>query len=295
MKKNTAEPLFHTQNILGEGPLWHPLENRLYWVDILAGDFYQSDEALQSFSKTHFDCLVTAFGFRKKGGYIFATDRGIAHWESGRPQPNFLWNPLPKRKNVRLNDGKVDPQGRFWAGSMDTQMVQGELYRLDPDLSKHTILHKLGISNGLGWSPDRKRMYATDSYRYTITVFDYDLESGSIANPRVFIKLPEDKTETVPDGLCVDAEGCIWSAHWNGWRVVRYDPDGNPILQVDVPAQRVTSCCFGGKNLSTLFITTAREGLSEVELKNQPYSGDVFIVETDTYGQPPNIFGASEN
>jgi len=291
MQGLTAEPLFHVQAFLGEGPLWHPLKNRLYWVDILNGDFYQSNESLTTFTKTHFNCQIGAFGFHKEGGYIFATDQGFARWDEGQSEPDFFWNPLPHdRKNVRLNDGKVDPAGRFWAGSLDTEMVQGELFRLDPDGSQHTILHNLGISNGLGWSPDCKRMYITDSFKYSIYTFDYDLESGNITNQRVFIKLLKDETETVPDGLCVDAEGYIWSAHWNGWRVVCYDPNGKPILQVNVPAQRVTSCCFGGKDLSKLFITTAREGLSEAELAKQPYAGDVFVYQTSTHGQPSNFF-----
>jgi len=294
MKVLTAEHLFHVQNLLGEGPLWHPLQNRLYWVDIHNGDLYQSDERLESFHKTHFNCKISALGFRKKGGFIFATDRGFAFWDEGQADLDYFWNPLPQdRRNVRLNDGKVDPAGRFWAGSMDTQNALGELYRIDLDGSQHTLLHNLGISNGLGWSPDCKTMYTTDSFRFRIYAFDYDLGSGDISNQRVFVKLPRDETETVPDGLCVDAEGCIWSAHWNGWRVIRYDPKGKPILQVDIPAQRVTSCCFGGKNLSTLYITTAQEGLSNAALEKQPYAGDVFICQTNTQGQPANFIGAN--
>lgn len=292
MRKLIVESLFHVQNLLGEGPLWHPLKNRLYWVDILNGDLYQSEEGLESFSKTHFDCQIGAFGFRKEGGFIFATNKGFALWDESVPEPEFFWNPLPTdRKNVRLNDAKVDPAGRFWAGSLDTELVQGELYRVDPDGSQHIILHNLGISNGLGWSPDHQRMYTTDSYEYSIYAFDYDLESGNIADQRMFIKLPQDETETVPDGLCVDVEGCLWSAHWNGWRVVRYNPDGNPIMHVDIPAQHVTSCCFGGENLSKLFITTARDGLKEADLRKQPHAGDVFVVQTSTQGQTTNFFG----
>ena len=291
MRKLIAEPHFHVQNLLGEGPLWHPLENRLFWVDILNGDLYQSDESLTAFTKTHFNCQIGAFGFCKEGGFILATDRGFATWDKDQSEPHIFWNPLPTgRKNVRLNDGKVDPAGRFWAGSLDTEWGQGELYRLDPDGSQHIILHNLGISNGLGWSPDCKRMYTTDSVKYSIYAFDYDLESGNITNQRAFIKLPRDETETVPDGLSVDAEGCLWSAHWNGWRVVRYDPEGNPILQIDVPVQRVTSCCFGGENLSKLFITTARDGLLNTELERQPIAGDVFVVQTSTQGQITKFF-----
>ena len=293
MKTITAEPLFHVKNSLGEGPLWHPTENRLYWVDITAGDLYQSNTELTSFTKTHFKTTIGAFGFKWDGGLILATAEGFSQWKSGQDAPTILWNPLPDRDGVRLNDGKVDPAGRFWAGSMDQAQHQGALYRLDPDGSRHTLLKNIGISNGLGWSPDRKTMYYTDSFQYTIFAFDYELETGAISNQRGFIELPRDNSEIVPDGLCVDAEGCIWGAHWNGWEVVRYDPRGNPILTVQLPAQRVTSCCFGGDNDDILLITTSRGELSADALAGQPHAGDVFICQTETQGQRMTLFGRS--
>jgi len=291
MRNLTAEHLFNVQNILGEGPLWHPLQHRLYWVDIINGDLYQSDESLTAFTKTHFDCQIGAFGFRKAGGFILATSRGFATWDKDQSEPIFFWNPLPtNRSYVRLNDGKVDPAGRFWAGSMDTQNALGALYRIDPDGSQHTMLHNLGISNGLGWSPDCQIMYSTDSLKYRIYAFDYHLKSGNISNQRDFVKLPMDNSEIVPDGLCVDAEGCVWSAHWNGWQVMRYDPTGQPISMINLPVQRVTSCCFGGNDRSKLFITTAREGLTPTDLQDQPNAGDVFVCQTNTVGQSANLF-----
>ena len=293
MKSITAEPLFEAQNTLGEGPLWHPTQGCLYWVDIEAGDFYQSQLGLKSFTKTHFDTPLGAFCFTTQGGFILATGDGFLAWDGGQTHPSLLWDPLPGRSGVRLNDGKVDPAGRFWAGSIDTLQVKGELYRIDSDGSQHTLLHDIGISNGLGWSPDRKRMYYTDSLKRTIFIYDYDLESGSISNPRPFIQLPDDGSGVVPDGLCVDAEGCIWSAQWNGWQVVRYDPQGKPLMAVKLPAQRVTSCCFGGDRWDQLFITTARTGLSDAELAGQPHAGDLFTVQTDTTGQVTNFFGES--
>lgn len=291
MKTILAEPLFQAQNALGEAPLWHPSEQRLYWVDIIGGDLYQSTGGLSGFTKTHFETPIGSFGFRANDGIILATGDGFSLWQNGQNTPEILWNPLPDRDGVRLNDGKVDPAGRFWAGSMDTASIEGELYRLDPDGTQHTLLKKIGISNGLGWSPNCKTMFYTDSFQYTIFAFDFDLASGEITHQRPFIQLPKTNQKIVPDGLCVDAEGCVWSAQWNGWQVVRYDPQGNPILSVKVPVQRVTSCCFGGEKSDQLFITSSRDGISWAELSDQPHAGDVFICQTDTQGQGTNFFG----
>ncbi len=291
METKTAELLLHVQNSLGEGPVWHPHLNCLFWVDITAGDLYQSTSNLSGYSKTHFDVDLGAFCFTNKGSFILATSQGFLSWGEGFAQPELIWNPLPNRSEVRLNDGKVDPAGRFWAGSIDIQQAEGELYRLDPNGSRQVMLRQIGISNGIGWSPDQKRMYYTDSHKRTIYVYDYQLETGTISNPRVFVELAPDATDTVPDGLCVDVEGCIWSAYWNGWRVVRYSPDGKPLIHIEVPAQRVTSCCFGGEKRDLLLITTARSDLSENQLIQQPNAGDVFVFQTNTVGQPTNFFG----
>ncbi len=260
-------------------------------MDIVAGDLYQSNVELTGFTKTHFNTQIGAFGFRKEGGLILATTDGFSKWKPGQATPEVFWNPLPDREDVRLNDGKVDPGGRFWAGSMDFTQSKGEFYCINPDSSHQVVLNKIGISNGLGWSPDRKTMYYTDSMKYTVYAFDYDLDTGAITHQRSFIELPNDGREIVPDGLCVDAEGCIWSTHWNGWEVVRYDPQGTPILRVKVPAQRVTSCFFGGEKGDQLFITSACGELPQEALAKQPYAGDVFICQTDTQGQRANFFG----
>ena len=291
MKTSTAELLFEVHNIVGEGPVWHPIEKRLYWVDIPAGDLYQTNSDLSEFKKTHFETQIGTFAFKADGGFLLAAAEGFANWHEGQVEPEYFWNPLPDREGVRLNDGKVDPSGRFWAGSMDFTHKKGQLYRLDPDGSQHTILNNIGISNGLGWSPDRKTMYYTDSLQFTIFAFDYDLDTGAITNQRPFVQLPQTSAEIVPDGLCVDTEGCVWSAHWNGWGLSRYDPQGHPIQRVEVPVQKVTSCFFGGDDLDQLFITTAREGIPISELPNQPHAGDLFIYQTDTQGLGTHFFG----
>jgi sugar lactone lactonase YvrE len=289
VKTINADLLFDTENILGEGPQWHPLEALLYWVDIEAHFLYHSDSILNSFKRFQFDTPIGAFGFAKDGEFLLATGQGFQSWDGKTLQT--IWNPLPLRTNVRMNDGKIDPAGRFWAGSIDTEQNKAGLYRLDPDGRQYTILQNLGIANGLDWSPDRKTMYFTDSSKYTIFSFDYDLETGAIKNQRIVVVLPKTKAEIVPDGLCVDIEGNIWSAHWNGWQVVRYNPAGEPLLSIKVPAQRVTSCCFGGEHGDLLFITTARTGITQKELSEQPKAGCVFVVETDTIGQTANFFG----
>ncbi len=289
-----ADLLFEAQNTLGEGPVWHPRQQRLYWVDITEGHLFFSNQALTSFEMRHYDTEIGAFGFVQDGRLILATSKGFAFASLDNASLDILWNPLPERPEVRLNDGKVDPQGRFWAGSMDVEQQQGALYRIDPGGKPQTLLRGIGISNGLGWRPDGRKMYTTDSFTRTITVYDYEPENGQITHPRLFLSLPADGKLGVPDGLCVDAEGCIWSARWDGGQVVRLDPDGKQILVVKVPAQRVTSCFFGGADLDLLFITTARIGLSEANLAKQPHAGDVFVIKTDTQGQGTHFYDASQ-
>lgn len=291
MKTYHAEHLFRVINALGEGPLWHPVEKQLYWTDILTGTLYRTNTALTSYEKTYLDMQVGAFAFRKNGGMVLASDHGFMEWTFEDHQSAYLWNPLIGQMGIRLNDGKVDPAGRFWAGSLDIPHQKAKLYRLDPDGEHHTMLTDIGISNGLDWSPDHKRMYYTDSYQSTIYEFDYDIATGDITNQKPFVVLPNDERKIVPDGLCVDAEGYIWSAQWNGWGIVRYTPQGEPVARVEVPAQRVTSCCFGGINLDHLLITTSRADLSDDALSNQPYAGDVFVCKVAVQGQETNLFG----
>ena len=290
MQNLQAELLFDCRCRLGEGPLWHLIEQRLYWVDIENNELYYANPELTGYAKVEFPTPVSALGFVKDGGLILATGEGFA---TSNGQPNTLqqiWHPFPDQPELRMNDGKVDPAGRFWAGTLDPAQAQAALYRLDPDGARHTLLRQIGIANGLGWSPDRKTMYFTDSLRYTIYAFDYDLATGEIHNQRPFIELRKDERGIVPDGLCVDAEGCIWSAQWNGWQVVRYSPTGEILQQIALPTQLVTSCCFGGPNLDRLFITTAWTDLTPEERRAQPLAGSVFTLQTATQGQPANFF-----
>jgi sugar lactone lactonase YvrE len=189
----------------------------------------------------------------------------------------------------RLNDGKCDHQGRFWFGSMcSLENPQASLYRYDNDGSLHVMETGLTISNGLGWSPDRKTFYLTDSHQQKIYAYDFNSITGNITNRRIFVDLTHESF--YPDGLAIDSEGHIWSAMWNGWCVIRFNPKGEEILRIKLPVQVPSSCTFGGEDLQTLYITTASVGLSQAEIEKSFYSGDLFALQTDITGLPTYAF-----
>ncbi len=188
-----------------------------------------------------------------------------------------------------LNDGRCDAAGRFWCGSCDPAEVEplGLLFRLDPDGSVHRMAGGLIVSNGIDWSPDGRVMYHTDSGTGRITAYDHDPATGAIERPRTFVQ----DDDGVPDGLLVDAEGCIWSAKWDGWRVVRYAPDGTIERTLPVPAQRPTALALGGPDLRTLYVTTARYDLDAAALREQPLAGRTLVQDVDVRGRPTALFG----
>ncbi|MEB3210603.1 MAG: SMP-30/gluconolactonase/LRE family protein, partial [Leptolyngbyaceae bacterium] len=188
------------------------------------------------------------------------------------------------RPNNRLNDVKTDSRGRRWIGTMNNEENPlANLYRCDPDDSLHLIETNLSISNGLGWSPDQQTFYLTDTPQQVIYAYDFDVDAGTLGDRHPLITLKGESFH--PDGLTIDAEGCIWSAMWNGWCVIRFDPEGKEMVRVPLPVPLVTSCTFGGENLTDLFITTASAGLSQAELKKSFEAGDLFCLHTDVKGQ----------
>jgi sugar lactone lactonase YvrE len=199
-------------------------------------------------------------------------------------------SPEAGKPGNRFNDGKCDRRGRFWVGTLaiDATPGHGSLYRLDPDGRCQTMDTGFHISNGLGWSPDDRRFYFTDTGPKRIYVYDFDAESGAIENRRVFAQLPDNVGS--PDGLAVDADGFVWSAHWDGWCVTRYDPEGKVDRVINLPVPRPTSCSFGGPDLSTLYITSARIRLSAQQLAEAPMSGSVFALQAGVRGLPETPF-----
>jgi L-arabinonolactonase len=282
-----VEVLLSIRNQLGEGPLWHVGEEALYWVDIEGESFFRYfpvEEKLETFQVGQ---PVGCLAFRQDGGLILALRDGIGLWDWVTQTVNIIKDPEADRKGARFNDGRVDRRGRFWAGTLGEDS-QSKLYRLDQDGSIQAMETGITISNGIGWSPDDQLMYYTDSPLRVIYVYDFDLESGEIENRREFVKVPV--TEGFPDGLAVDSEGYVWSAQWDGWRVTRYDPDGKVERVIPMPVQRPTSCTFGGKDLDQLYITSAWTGLKEVDQREQPFAGDLFLLQTTIKGQVESYF-----
>ncbi len=287
------EHILGCQCCLGEGPLWHVAEQALYWVDIEGSRVHRLRPATMQHETFDTDVAITALGLRQSGGFVAATTAGLGTWQPGDAQVTITHNVEPDLPDNRFNDGAVDPGGRFWAGTMytgpDESIFQGTFYRLDPDGRVHTMRREVGVSNGLGWSPDRKTMYYTDSPRHVIYAYDYDAATGAIANERVFVQVPDD--EGVPDGLAVDSEGFIWSARWEGWRIVRHDPTGRVEREVRLPVAAVTSCAFGGPDLTDLYITSAWVPLDDARRREQPLAGDLFRLRVDVPGLPVYVFG----
>ena len=270
-------------NTLGEGVLWDPIDERVWWTDIQERRLFRYDphkSALQIFELPE---RLGSFGLIEGSNAIIAAfEPGFAiyHPESG--SLDWLVRPEHGAKNVRFNDGRVDRQGRFWAGSM----VEGEgeptgkLYCLR-GMSLEVRLTNIAISNSICFSPDGRYLYFADTPQRAILRYDIDPSSGSIGNRKVFARTPPG---SFPDGSNVDAQGYLWNAHWGAGRVVRYALDGSVDLEIDIPATQPTCVAFGGANLDMLYVTSAREGLSADALAGQPNAGDVFVYKLNIKG-----------
>lgn len=289
-----VEHVLAVQNILGEGPLWNAEEQALYWVDIYGNCFYRYEPATEKLAVFDVGVPVGVLALRERGGLVMATRHGFAFWNQ-QEWLRTIVDPEAHKPHSRFNDGAVDCQGRFWAGTMCDPVdactqPESSLYRLDPDLSLHVMETGVSIANGIGWSPDKRRMYFTDSPLRIIYVYDFDAASGAIENRRPFVHMPQEKG--VPDGLTVDCEGFIWSVCWGGWKITRYDPAGKVERLIQLPVQYPTSCAFGGPSLDELFITSAWTALSEEKRRQQPLAGDLFRLRAGIKGlEEPKFAG----
>jgi len=283
--------ILHAQAALGEGALWNPEARQLYWVDIEGRAFHIFDPGTRRDVAFPTEARGGTLVAPPAGDVLLALQTGIHQLNITTGQLTLLVNPLTE-PSLRFNDGKCDPAGRFWVGTFDLEQKSraGTLYRLDPDGRLHVMIRGITNSNGLAWSPDRRTMYYIDTPTLAVQAFDYDNATGSIANPRVVVRVP--KHAGFPDGMTIDAEGKLWVALWGGGTVRRYDPQTGALLQaIEVPAPFTSSCAFGGPDLKTLYITTARGGLTPEQLEQFPLSGDVFAVEPGVRGVPACFFG----
>ena len=276
------------QNELGEGPLWNLAEQRLYWVDILGRRVHRLQPASGEHEVFDLGAQVCVIAFRQQGGRVVAGQHGFAFWDEGATSLRPIADPEAHKPTTRFNDGAVDRLGRFWAGTMGDPL-NNALYRLDADLSLRTMESGIDISNGIGWSPDNRTMYHTNSTPGLIYAYDFDLHSGEIANRRIFVDSSAESG--VPDGLTVDSQGYIWSARWGGWRLDRYDPQGRLERSVRMPVEFPTSVTFGGAELDVLYVTSARVDVPAADRPQRPLDGDLFCLRPGVRGLPEPMFG----
>lgn len=243
--------------VIGEGPLWHPIEKRVYWTDIANGRLFRYEPASGKHEQFYQGDLVGGFTIQSDGALLLFMAKGaIKIWKEGKL--TTVIEEIPDERETRFNDVFADPEARVFCGTMPTKERLGRLYRLDTDGKLTKLLDGIGVSNGMGFTPDRKQMYYTDSAKREIYLFDYDQSRGNITNQRLFVRTPEG--EGVPDGMTVDSEGYVWSARWDGSALFRYVSDGKEgkeVMRVKFPAKKVSSVIFGGDDYADIYVTTA--------------------------------------
>jgi len=280
----------NTTDVLGEGPVWDPSARVLWWVDIASSglrcltpgtgrvDTWELPEPAGSLTPTD------------AGPLLMAVRCGFATFDPATGASDLIAAVEPDRPGNRFNDGKTDRRGRFWAGSMDdaAQRRTGALYRFDLDGAATRVLDGLGIPNSLAWSPDGATMYLAETLDRTIYAFDYHPDTGKPSNQRVFARCPG---PGYPDGSTVDADGFLWNAEFNGWRVVRYAPDGSVDRIIEMPTAYPTCCAFGGDDLDVLYVTSSNRDVSPDRGAEQPDAGGLFATQPGVRGLPETPFG----
>lgn len=269
--------------LLGEGPIWDDVSNTLYWTDIEQGEIHFYNEETGKLNQYNLGDKVTSIALCNSGSLLITRTDTIARYNpvTGKEQ-TIVHKNFPN--TVRFNDGKCDPSGRFYADSMDTEEKEevGSLFVLDQNGGFYEAASGLVIGNGLAWNKEETVLYLADSTRKTIYQFEYCAGTGALKNRKTAFILPHNTG--VPDGMCIDSEGMLWIAHYYGARITRWDPIKGELLEtIPVPASNVTSCCFGGPEMMTLYITTSNMNLPEITEADH-HDGSIFKIETDVKG-----------
>jgi sugar lactone lactonase YvrE len=290
-KTNEVELVLDKQSDLGEGAIWNYKTGELLWVNITGKilNFYNPElnNNKEMFTGQMIGTVVPA----ESGDVIVALQNGIYTFDPETGTKKLISNPEEGIDGNRFNDGKCDPAGRFWAGTMNMngKKEAGTLYRLDPDSTIHAMIKDVSISNGIVWSPDATKMYYIDTPTQKVMVWDYDNATGDISNPQTAVEVPSEMGS--PDGMTIDTEGNVWIALWGGSAVGCWNPETGELLStIEVPAKNVTSCAFGDEDLGTLYITTARQGTTDEELEKYPDAGGVFKTRPGVYGMEAFFF-----
>ena len=273
---------------LGENPLWHPVEQRLYWLEYVRGRLYRYDPASCSHEKVYEGRPVAGFTFQADGGLLLLMDGpNAAIWRDG--DLRYVIEGLPGERAMHFNEALADPRGRVFSGTVpddQSRMTEkaGRLYRIDLDGTVTAVADGIGISNGLGFTPDGRQMYYTDSSERVIYLFDYDEDSGEIANRREFVRTSPGGG--FPDGLTVDAEGYVWSARWDEWSLYRHAPDGAVERRICFPAKKVSSVTFGGADYSDIYVTSAG---GDERNGDGAWAGALFRLNVGIRGRPEHF------
>ena len=274
-----VETIGNHKCILAEGPVWDASQNAILWVDIIQGAIHQYSLNENKLKTYPIHEMVGCFAIDEDENLIMASKSGIAFLDRITGEIIYHSNPESHLPNNRFNDGKCDPTGRFWFGSMSLSedFEAGNVYVFD-NLTLEKKIESVTISNGMAWSIDHKTVYYIDTPTFEVVAFDYEKSTGNISNRKSIITIP--KEEGYPDGMTIDNEGMLWIAHWGGWQVTRWNPQtGEKLHHFKLPTSRITSCTFGGEHLNDLYITSASVGLSEEELIEQPLAGSLFIIK----------------
>jgi sugar lactone lactonase YvrE len=281
---NKLEVVVDHRCLLGEGPVWDGERNVICWLDVLSGQVHEYSEIERKHSVLDVGQMVGCIAITSDGNFIAGLKNGLGFIDRASGLVTMIGNPEEQLPNNRFNDGKCDPAGRLWAGTMSIfeEGHAGNLYMIDKSESIKRKLDKVTISNGIAWSKDKETLYYIDTPTYQVVAFDYDIQTGDIKNKRVAIDIS--KEDGAPDGMTLDEEGMVWIAHWDGWQLTRWDPrSGNKLSRIPLPVAKVTSCTFGGENLIDLYITSAKVDINEEELKRQPLAGSLFVIRNCGY------------
>lgn len=288
-KTYLVEPVLKEQtSLLGEGPVWDPHRQVIWWIDILNGKIHEYSPALKTHRAIWVGQMIGSIALCTTGNFIAALQHGFAFIDRATGVVKMIADPEQHLEGNRFNEGKCDPAGRFWAGTMALSETPGagSLYVLQKDLQPKKMIADVSISNGMAWSVDHNTFYYIDSPTKEVVAYDYEKSNGHLSNKRTVIKIADE--EGFPDGMTMDTEGMLWIGHWNGWQVARWNPfTGEKLFQIKMPVAKVTSCAFGGERLEDLYITTAKVDLTEAELKIQPLAGSLFVVRNCGYTGMP--------
>ncbi|MDM0117342.1 SMP-30/gluconolactonase/LRE family protein [Variovorax sp. J22R133] len=283
----------HAKDQLGETPLWCPHTEKIWWIDIERPKLQSFDERTGQHDVHRFDhsTFLGSLALHRQGGFVVALDNSLHRFDPSTSALKHIVDVEAADKGTRLNDGRCDHRGRLWIGTMDAAIEKplGSFYRVEASGSVQWLFDDIIVTNSVTTSPDDRTLYMSDTRRFKIWAFDLDPDDGVLSNRRVFADYAQEKGR--PDGAVVDSEGCLWNAVFAGHRVIRYTPAGKVDRVIELPVTNPTCVCFGGPDLSTLYVTTATKMIAPEVLANEPLAGALLAVDVGVKGLPEAMFG----